>query len=1240
MTYRLSVYIFSFLLAGLIFVGLSEGVYAQDSCALPEYENQCRRGGSVCGQPPMPKCGEDQACAQVMPEPKTYQNRCDLEEDKAVFLFSGNCDNPPNELTQEPGPAFLTQEEFDQINNTFNYVSSESGESAGFLSQQILSHGPMDFYDEHEEAWQEAIDALRRLTLRLFTQGVLSKGQYFHLAQPSGFAAERLEEYQLACDGGAEMELCKAGLEYLSGLLSHMVISAIPRELRTQHLTNFKNKLMSFLSTQIRAPAGEGESCSLIACQEGVYCALDPTQEESGKLECENHSDCPSGLCEERLRGGTRFCRAEQKCFFPIMENGASCVENPLCGNGLTCRRVDSGLPTCGAERTECSLNSECCSGSCNEGKCQVVRQCLNCTQVGARETRDRPCCDGLISNPDNPGQCIQYVPDHLTYENMIGYEIQLQDQDNPINLEQCEFDWYQSYLLQLKRDPNNFEREMSLLAFEYVAGGDDYVDDFWSVNKDLKSIADFRKQLRSWLLRVLQSDIDNHEEVLTQIGQEVTDSALLREEDKEVIRPIYAEIARTKENYQQLCGEVHDTLEIADEFGDQGVDADGVRANVMAILLLQMEKQLIMAHMELNTSPTFLDLQGDEGEGGNKVEGIIQRLESTDWKRVDHREVFTDKWKVAGWNFLGKLLAYVTTPGLILNVLGVINPRSAKKFKTGQGEAEGVIAALWAEGHEPIVEVENYKKSWKIWPIIRYYHYEITVDWPMSFCPEEPGQFIMAVSGACIKRFLYTPFEGSTVSMPDPFVPQRLTKRDLFYCGNQDQFDFYEMVNHGAFESIEYLLERREPGLDATAVELAFPDISHGNVDFLDPRKNRVKEAAGDYLFESFPDLKVPEEFVTKFSEHVLDLHYIFPNLSIHDGDIGYPKRGMVPYLKSLGMMLSNNIDHNDNLIGIYDKQITEHHRLLCHMVSEIRPEIFGLLGVDPCTGEGEYTDGNPNIIGGGDEGDRRPPVPGSYGQPPSEGSGTTARNDRGNRRSATSRSSGPESNLRFSLNALMNKDQNPLSNASLSGNDQEGMRTTASIAGSSALRNSYENSRRRNTRIQSRMVERTRLSGEDLKKRGGDLDLFNSYYNGLYSSMASPSHKFNNSSLFDPTSVAPQRKGSERSSTREDDAAAAISSPRAPARSQTSARRPAGSARPAAPAVSNENLQHIERSISSVSQNPARFNPRENDGLFEVVTKAYFRNYDRLLERRGARESIEAEIQFLPPGQRDSSR
>jgi len=49
-----------------------------------------------CGQPPMPVCSPGLACAQVMPQPKTYRDYESYRKDKAKFLYDGACVGGPS----------------------------------------------------------------------------------------------------------------------------------------------------------------------------------------------------------------------------------------------------------------------------------------------------------------------------------------------------------------------------------------------------------------------------------------------------------------------------------------------------------------------------------------------------------------------------------------------------------------------------------------------------------------------------------------------------------------------------------------------------------------------------------------------------------------------------------------------------------------------------------------------------------------------------------------------------------------------------------------------------------------------------------------------------------------------------------------------------------------------------------------------------------------------------------------
>jgi hypothetical protein len=78
----------------------------QNKCATMQYAKNCAKknkskkakargcgqaGPAVCAQPPMPPCAPDMMCAQVMPPPRWFTNRCEAEKERATVMAEGAC---------------------------------------------------------------------------------------------------------------------------------------------------------------------------------------------------------------------------------------------------------------------------------------------------------------------------------------------------------------------------------------------------------------------------------------------------------------------------------------------------------------------------------------------------------------------------------------------------------------------------------------------------------------------------------------------------------------------------------------------------------------------------------------------------------------------------------------------------------------------------------------------------------------------------------------------------------------------------------------------------------------------------------------------------------------------------------------------------------------------------------------------------------------------------------------------
>lgn len=63
-----------------------------DGICPEELNPRCNQAsGLVCGQPPMPTCPSNMACATVMPAPVVYSNHCELISAGATMIEMSNC---------------------------------------------------------------------------------------------------------------------------------------------------------------------------------------------------------------------------------------------------------------------------------------------------------------------------------------------------------------------------------------------------------------------------------------------------------------------------------------------------------------------------------------------------------------------------------------------------------------------------------------------------------------------------------------------------------------------------------------------------------------------------------------------------------------------------------------------------------------------------------------------------------------------------------------------------------------------------------------------------------------------------------------------------------------------------------------------------------------------------------------------------------------------------------------------
>lgn len=133
-------------------------------------------------------------------------------------------------------------------------------------------------------------------------------------------------------------------------------------------------------------------------------------RKRSGEV-CAQDNDCASGECvEETVGSKKKVCEDIYRCYRPLTL-GQACNVNPVCGAGacLPFSSLTSGIGECKDNAQACKSNSDCCSNMCEGRVCKPNFICKDCVSNGSRPQRGQKCCEGLYMNEN--GVCVPDVP-------------------------------------------------------------------------------------------------------------------------------------------------------------------------------------------------------------------------------------------------------------------------------------------------------------------------------------------------------------------------------------------------------------------------------------------------------------------------------------------------------------------------------------------------------------------------------------------------------------------------------------------------------------------------------------------------------------------------------------------------------------------------------------------------------------------------------------------------------------
>ncbi len=208
----------------------------------------------------------------------------------------------------------------------------------------------------------------------------------------------------------ANRKMTREELIKFKEMLEGIRVKAAAKDREAQIRDLFDKNLLKMAQGKEPGLIAEGQICNDWDCEKGLECAPVPPRLEkggqckSGDMACNKDSECCSGEC---VTGddGKKACEFTFRCYRPVAQD-KSCLENPVCGKG-SCEEIffaDANIGACVKNGVSCKSNVDCCSDSCEKGKCVENYRCRDCISSGKLE-RGQKCCEDKAMEQD--GKCV-----------------------------------------------------------------------------------------------------------------------------------------------------------------------------------------------------------------------------------------------------------------------------------------------------------------------------------------------------------------------------------------------------------------------------------------------------------------------------------------------------------------------------------------------------------------------------------------------------------------------------------------------------------------------------------------------------------------------------------------------------------------------------------------------------------------------------------------------------------------
>ncbi len=466
------------------------------------------------------------------------------------------------------------------------------------------------------------------------------------------------------------------------------------------------------------------------------------------------------------------------------------------------------------------------------------------------------------------------------------------------------------------------FDIEMALLGFEFVALGSG-VQDYWvgedgkSMHSRMKEVAQKHREFRHAYLEDL---ITVNKEVrclcLDKNGYEK-----ISDNDQEWFREYCpAEYSAYQELKQQLAEREVQT-------DDYDGDASGVKYKRMLVAWTTANKKFA----DILYSGNNVNLAG--------LNGLATWARTNNWYEVETKQydVFNFTVKNPGAVASGVLVGVMLAAAVVAVVSGMaMGPTISLWASLGIISASGVAGGvgMWLVGalkgawvaQGPEIYDDHIKGPYKCGKKDQCSDYKRILYQPYNnVCKTHTG------ANACVKSFLvYKDVNEGNVShniLVDPFVPLNVEKDILI----KDKRSYATLMDQG-FQNALKAMKSKKPGgqqntgyfdktfIDSEVIGYYTPPIAdtYEQTYVLDQSQiEKIKKAAKNYMIEEGYFAGEDNENLEKFADYVVKFHFVWPRTSLPDR-IAYPLPGFQTYMEMVTSMLDVvTLDNGDNIAG-----------------------------------------------------------------------------------------------------------------------------------------------------------------------------------------------------------------------------------------------------------------------------------------------------------------------------------